>query len=365
MARDVGAPLAAPADREARAFAPATLSNLGTGFDVLGLALGAYPAGGRPMSAFLQGGPTGGVSVPGGTTGRLPASLPGGDPQTPISQLGDTVTARLVPGTGVRVVRVEGDGGKLPLEASKNTAGIAATATLTRAGLSAGIELEVVKGLPIGSGLGSSAASAVAAAFAVNLALGSPLRRADLIEPCLEAEAAVSGRHGDNVAPALLGGLVLVRSLEPLDVVRLPLPEGLVFALVTPGMELLTRTARAVLPAQVPLSTMTRNSAALAAIVSACHSGDLALLARSIPDEVVTPARAPLIPGCAQVLEAALDAGALASSISGAGPTLFALCRSPRTAQAAVDAMVATFARHGLEATGFVSPADNPGVREA
>jgi homoserine kinase len=220
-----------------------------------------------------------------------------------------------------------------------------------------------VKGLPIGSGLGSSAASAVAAAFAINLALGSPLRRADLVGPCLIAEEAVSGRHADNVAPALLGGLVLVRSLDPLDLVRLPLPEGLVFALVTPEMELLTRTARAVLPKDVPLSAMTRNSANLAAIVSACHSGDLALLARAIPDEVVTPARTPLIPGCAEVIDAALDAGALAASISGAGPTLFALCRSPRTAQAAVDAMVSTFARHGLAAHGFVSAADNPGVR--
>ena len=315
-----GTPLAVPPRAEARAFAPATLSNLGTGFDVLGLSL---------------------------------------------CQPGDTVTARLVPGTGVRVVRIEGDGGRLPTDATRNTAGIAASATLARAGIAAGVELELVKGLPIGSGLGSSAASAVAAAFAVNLALGSPLRRADLIEPCLAAEEAVSGRHADNVAPALLGGLVLVRSLDPLDVVRLPLPEGLSFALVTPAMELLTRTARAVLPAQVPLAAMTRNSAALASIVSACHSGDLALLARAIPDEVVTPARAPLIPGCAQVLEAALDAGALAASISGAGPTLFALCRSPRTAEAAVQAMVGAFAAHGLAATGFVSPADNPGVRAA
>lgn len=304
--------------RDARAFAPATLSNLGTGFDVLGLAL-AHP--------------------------------------------GDTVTARLVAGRGARVVRIDGDGGKLPYEADRNTAAIAATATLTRAGVDVGVELELSKGLPIGSGLGSSAASAVAAAFAVNLALGSPLRRADLVEPCLQAESAVSGRHADNVAPALLGGLVLVRSLDPIDVIRLPLPDGLVFALVTPDMELLTRTARAVLPREVPLGVMTRNSANLAAIVSACHTGDLALLARAIPDEVVTPARTPLIPGCADVFDAALDAGALASSISGAGPTVFALCRSPRTADAAVAAMVAAFARHGLAATGFVSAADNPGVR--
>jgi homoserine kinase len=305
---------------EARAFAPATLSNLGTGFDVIGLAL---------------------------------------------SGCGDTVTARIVPDPGVRISSITGDNGRLPKDADANTAGIAARETLRRIGVSVGVELDIAKDLPIGSGLGSSAASAVAAAFAVNLAIGSPLRRADLIEPCLLAESAVSGRHCDNVAPALLGGLVLVHSLDPVEIVRLPVPEGLILALVTPDIEVLTRRAREVLPKMVPLAAMTRNSAALAAVVSACHSGDLALLARAIPDEIVTPARAPLIPGCQSVIEAALEAGALASSISGAGPTMFAVCRSVRTADAAIAAMVDAFARHGLRATGFTSPADCPGVRAA
>ncbi len=306
--------------RSVRAFAPATVANLGSGFDVLGLAL---------MGA------------------------------------GDTVTARLVAAPGVRIARVSGDGGRLPTDAARNTAGIAATHTLRRAGMDAGIELEIAKGLPLGSGLGSSAASAAAAAWAVNVLLGSPLRRAELIAPCIEAEAAVSGRHADNVAPALLGGLVLVRSMDPTDIVRLPVPEGLTVAVVTPVHEVSTREARAVLPASVPLAQFVRSTANLAAFVSACFSGDLALLARAMEDDVVTPARAQLIPGCREVIAAALGAGALGSSISGSGPTVFALCRSERSAADAAAAMRAAFLRAGLESGAMLSPADCPGAREA
>lgn len=304
---------------EVTAFAPATVSNLGPGFDLLGLA----------------------VSGP-----------------------GDTVTARRVPGEGVRIARVEGDGGVLPREAARNTAGIAAAATLRRAGVSAGVELELRKGMPIGSGLGSSAASAAAAAYAVNLLLGSPLRVEELVEPCVEAEATVSGRHADNVAPALLGGLVLVRSVDPVEVLRLPVPAGLHVAVVTPAFELSTREARAVLPATVPLQAMVRNTAHAAALVAACYTGDLELLRRCVVDEVVAPARAALIPGCGAVVGAALDAGALGSSISGAGPSIFALCRSEESAQEAAAAMRAAFREAGgLDSSAVVSPADAPGAR--
>jgi homoserine kinase len=303
---------------EITAFAPATVANLGPGLDVLGLAL-----------------------------------------RTP----GDRVTARLVPGSGVTIEAVTGDGGSLSLDAAKNTAGIAAQATCAAAGVSTGISLTLRKGMPIGSGLGSSAASAAAAAYAVNLLIGSPLRKADLIGPCLAAEAVVAGRHADNVAPALLGGLILVRSIDPLDLVRLPVPEGLVVAVVTPKMELSTRAARAALPQDVPLSSLVRNSANVAALVSACYSGDLGLLARSMTDAVATPARAPLIPGCERVIEAALDAGALGSSISGAGPSIFALCRSDRSAGEVAAAMIAAFAEYGLASEAITSPADCPGAR--
>jgi homoserine kinase len=305
--------------RSVRAFAPATVANLGSGFDVLGMAL---------------------------------------------MEPGDTVIARRTSGRGVRIAAVHGDGGRLSTDADKNTAGIAATLTLARAGIEAGIELELHKGLPLGSGLGSSGASAAAAAYAVNLLLGSPLRKAELIGPCVEAEAAVAGRHADNVAPALLGGLILVRSLDPADFVRLPVPEGLTMAVVTPRFEVNTRDARAALPADVSLSALVRASANLAAFVSACFSGDLGLLSRAMEDHVVTPARARLIPGCLDVIEAAMSAGALGSSISGSGPSMFALCRSERSAGDAVVAMQAAFMDAGLESTAVLSPADCPGVRE-
>jgi len=258
---------------------------------------------------------------------------------------------------------VTGDGGALALDPEKNTAGIAAEATLAKAGITTGVALTLEKGMPIGSGLGSSAASAAAAAYAVNLLIGSPLRKVELVAPCLAAEAAVSGRHADNVAAALLGGLILVRSIEPLDVVRLPIPEGLVVTVVTPKMELSTRTARAALPREVPLASLVRNTANVGALVSACYSGDLGLLARSITDAVATPARAPLIPGCAGVIEAALDAGALGSSISGAGPSVFALCRSERSAGEVASAMTRAFEAAGLASSALVSPADCPGAR--
>lgn len=307
-----------------RAFAPATVANLGPGFDLLGLA---------------------------------------------VEGLGDTVLARFGTQPGVRIAAVTlHDGapdseGRLPLDPRRNAAGIAAIETLRRAGIEASVELEVRKGLPIGSGLGSSAASAVAGAYATNLLLGSPLRKSELIEPCLAAEEAVAGRHADNVAPALLGGLVLIRSIDPVDLVRLPVPTGLDVVVVRPDFELSTRVARQALPATVPLAQVTRNTANVAALIAACHSGDLGLLSRALVDEIVTPARARLIPGAEQVMTAALSAGALGSSISGSGPSIFALTHSRPTARRVRDAMIEAFAGAGLAATGHISGADCPGVR--
>ena len=302
----------------ATAFAPATIANLGPGFDVIGLA---------------------------------------------IDGLGDTVTVRRSSTPGVHIAQIHGDNGALPLDPNKNTAAIAALETMKAAGMEANIELEIFKGLPLCSGLGSSAASAVAAAFATNQLLGGPLRKYDLLGPCIEAEAAVSGRHADNVAPALLGGLVLIRSTEPPDLIRLPIPDGLTMVVVTPATELPTREARAVLPDSVPLSTMVTTTAQIAGLVSACYSGDLSLLSRSLADHVVTPARIGLIPGGQAALDAALDSGALGASISGAGPSLFAMCRSERSARSAAFAMVSAIKDAGTDATVHISPANCAGVR--
>lgn len=298
-------------------FAPATVANLGPGFDVLGLAL-AKP--------------------------------------------GDTIAATRCE-RGVRLRAVHGDGGRLPSDPARNTAGIAAASVLRRAGADHGVELELTKGMPLGSGLGSSAASAAAAAFATNALCGDPLPPSVLVECCMDAEEAVSGRHADNVAPALLGGLVLVRSTDPLDLDALPIPAGLTVTVVTPDFELPTRRAREALPRQVPLAALVRSSANLAGVVRALHSGDLELLGRSLVDEIVTPARAALIPGATDVMSAARAAGAVGSSISGAGPSVFALCGSEAGAREAAAAMIAAFACAGLKAGSIVSPAENPGAR--
>jgi len=305
---------------EMSARAPATIGNVGPGFDVLGLALG---------------GP------------------------------GDVVTARRAEHNDVRIVSIEGDGGALPTEVTKNTAGIAAVHTRRLAGSGGfGIDLIIRKGIALESGLGSSAASAAAAAYAVNLLLGSPLRKVDLIAPCIEAEAAVSGRHADNIAPALLGGLVLVRSTgEHPQVQRLPVPDSLRVVVLSPDAKVPTKQARAVLPVTIPLEARTRNAANIAAMISACYSGDLGLLSGCIEDNIVTDARLPLIPGGAEALDAAKIAGAIGASISGAGPALFAFCHSEDAAKNVHGAMIASLGESGVEATGFISSADCPGVR--
>jgi len=301
-----------------RAFAPATVANLGPGFDILGLALE---------------GP------------------------------GDRVSARRCSTSGVHIVAVDGDNQALSTDANRNTAGIAALETLRLAKSDIGVELHIEKGLPIGSGLGSSAASAAAAATAINLLLGRPFRKHELIAPCLAAEAAVSGRHADNIAPALLGGLIMVRSLDPIEILRLPIPSGLTIGVVTPDCVIETKAARDALPDPLPLPTAIENSANLAALISACHVGDISLLARCMHDQIATPTRRTLIPGFDEVIAAALNAGAIGAGISGSGPSLFTLCRSEMSCADAVASMQAAFQRAGLQSTTTVSPADCPGSR--
>ena len=303
---------------EVTAFAPATVANLGLGFDILGLALG---------------------------------------------EVGDRVVARRTAQPGVRIVSVHGDGGRLPRQADRNSAGVAGTATMRAAGMDIGVELELHKGLPLGSGLGSSAASAAAAAVAVNALMGNPLRPVELIPPCVLAEAAVSAAHADNVAPSLLGGLVLIRSLDPLDVIRLPLPKSLTVAVVTPDIEVNTGAAREVLPPSVSLPSLVRWTANIAALTCACFTSDLDLMARCITEDEVTASRAALIPGCRDVIQSAVNAGCLGSSISGSGPSVFALCRSPQDGDRVAHEMAATFRRHGLSSKTVVSRAERPGAR--
>jgi len=276
--------------QEVKVFAPATLANLGCGYDVLGLAIH---------------GP------------------------------GDEVIIRKNDSfTGIQISTITGDDKKLPLDAKKNTASIAAQAVLSQLQIDGGFDMEIHKKMPFGSGLGSSAASAVAGAFAMNEILGSPLDRTDLLPSAMEGEAAASKAwHADNVAPGLLGGICLIRDNASLDVVSLPVPDDLwLTVLYNPNVEILTSEAREKVPSKVSTQIATTQAGHLAAFVSALHHQDYDLMARAMVDHIAEPGRQELIPNFSNYKKQALSAGALAFGISGSGPSLFAVCHGELSA---------------------------------
>ena len=301
------------------AFAPATVSNVACGFDVLGFAL---------------------------------------------HEPGDRVTARLA-SAGVRIDDILSDHGRLPRDAARNTAGVAAQALLAVLGERRGVALTIDKGLPLSSGLGGSAASAVAAVVAVDALFNAHASLETLMACAFEGERIGAGSaHGDNIAPAVYGGLVLVRVASPPDVVRLPVPAGLTAVVVHPELEIETARARALLGTTVELGDAIRQWANLGAFVDALHRGDFDLMARSLVDTIAEPRRAALVPGFAEIKRAAADAGALGCSLSGSGPSLFALCRDAASAAAVATAMSAAVRRHvGGEAQTYVSPIAPQGAR--
>ncbi|KAG2435308.1 hypothetical protein HXX76_007383 [Chlamydomonas incerta] len=300
-----------PVKNECAAFAPATVANLGPGFDWMGCA--------------VQGG-------------------------------GDTVVARVIPGKPgvVEIAAIQGDGGRLSLDPAKNCIGVAATETLKLVGaVSCGVSLTLNKGLPLGSGMGSSAASAAAAAWAVNGLFGAPVPKDKLILAGLASEAAVSGYHADNVGPSLLGGFVLIRSCrpgEPVELLQLPFPnpERLHFVLVNPKFEAPTAQMRAVLPKETPMKSMINNCCQGGALVAGILTGDVRLVGESLDrDVIIEPVRGPLIPGMMAVKAAAKAAGAYGCTISGAGPTAVAIVDDPVVGARVAEAMSAAFRSAG------------------
>lgn len=303
-----------------RVFAPATASNLGPGFDVLGLALT------RP---------------------------------------GDVVEAERRRQPGVEIAEVTG-ASSLTTNPETNVVGIAATAALQRLGISdVGVRLRLHKQMPLGSGLGSSAASSVGGAVAVNELFGKRLSTHAIVECALRGEAAVSGTaHADNVAPGVLGGIVLIRAVDPLDLVELPVPADLRVVVVHPHCEVLTAHARQRVADQLfTIGQAVANLGNVAALVSALYRGDLPLFGRSISDALVEPIRAPLVPGFRGVQVAAIDAGALGCSISGSGPSMFAFADSDDAASAVADAMQAAFGDVGLDSDRYIGPVETRGAR--
>ena len=284
-----------------------------------------------------------------------------------VTGAGDTVVAEWCDVPGI-VIRDAGHP-ELPTDPALHSSAIAAAAVFRQALGAAirrpapGIALTVKKELPLSAGQGGSAASAVAGAVAAHALCGSPLTTDALLEACLIAEATVAGRHLDNLAPSLLGGICLIRSMDPIDVVQLPVPDTLFIVLAHPAQRLRTADARAVLPAVVDRGVALHQAAQVGAIVAALASGDLALLGRAIDDRIAEPARAPLIPGFRDAKAAALAAGALGASISGAGPTTFALVGDLACAQAVAVAMEGAFAAQAVESRVRVCEVDRVGAR--
>jgi homoserine kinase len=256
----------------------------------------------------------------------------------------------------------------LPRKPERHTSAIAAAAVMETAKArdiplhAPGIALTVRKALPLSGGQGGSAASAVAGAVAADALIGGDLDEAALFACCLAAEETVAGRHLDNIAPSLLGGIILIRSLDPIDVVRIPVPAGLRVVLAHPSQRLRTSQARGVLPTSIPRAVALHQMAQVAAIVAACYSGDLALLGRAIDDRIAEPARAPLLPGFMDAKNAAMTAGALGASISGAGPTAFALVDGDAAGELVAVAMREAYERAGVECTARVTQVDPNGA---
>lgn len=271
---------------------------------------------------------------------------------------GDRVSVQRIASPEVRIRAIHGLDLELPLEAGRNTAGRALMALRQALALPFGFEIEIEKGIPLGSGMGGSAASCVAALVAANALLDAPLSRQALYRFALDGEAVASGsRHGDNVGPMLLGGLVLN---TPERMVRIDVPSAWHCVLVHPDQILETRHAREVLKGHYALQEFIQQAANLAQVVIGCMQGDASLVRAGFADVLVEPRRAALIPGFAQVKQAALEAGAFGASISGAGPSVFAWFATRAEAEAAAAPMQAAFAAAGFASRAHVSPVAGP-----
>lgn len=304
------------------AFAPASIGNVAVGFDMLGLAL---------------------------------------------ADVGDRVIARPVPEPGIAIAEVRGLDGEihpyLSTDPEQNTASIAAKALWEVHGTTAGVELKVHKGVPLQSGMGSSAASAVAAVVAVNALLDKPLELEKLLPYALEGEKFASGGlHADNVAPSLLGGLILCPTTLLPEVVRLPFPPGVNAVLLHPELQVNTAHACRGLSKGYSMDQWLQQQGYLAGFVAACSSGDIDLIRRSLHDVVIEPQRAAAVPCFEDVKEAALRAGALGCSLSGSGPSIFALGEE-RKARNIASAMEQSCRSHGIGCQSWVSPMNAQGAR--
>ncbi len=299
-------------------FAPATVSNVGPGFDLLGFAL---------------------------------------------EEPGDIMEIRRN-GTG-RLVLINESGCRIPDDPQTNVAALAAAALLEEAGINEGFDLVFKKKINPGSGIGSSAASCVAAVTGLNLLLGSPFRTEELLPFAMEGEAAASGAwHADNVAPALLGGITLIRGYDPLDINHIPYPADLYCAIVHPALEIRTSESRKLIPSTVPLSSALAQAGNLAGLITGLITSDYGLISRSVSDQFAEPYRVSQLPGFMELKEQVLKSGALAFGLSGSGPSVFALTQGEEMAKKISAIMKAHFEAAGLISSAYSSRISREGARE-
>ncbi len=296
---------------------PASISNLGPGFDALGLC---------------------------------------------IDGCGDVLRAEWSETPGMTIAHVSD--ARIPTQPEKNTAAVAAKQVLALAGETRGLRLEIEKGIPLGSGIGGSAASAVAGAWAANVLLGTPFTRAELVPAVLAGEAIASGSiHGDNVLPALFGGVVLVSSGTPMQYRQIPVPEDLPLAILLPEVEVLTSAARAILPVQVPFKDAVHNAASLAFLLEAFRNGQWEDVGYWImQDRLVEPVRAQRVPCYEAVRQAALEAGAYGCALTGSGPAMFAVAEDAVACGTVLETMLHASGTAGISATGWVARINAEGV---
>lgn len=307
-------------ENEIKVFAPASVTNVSCGFDIMGFALD-WP--------------------------------------------GDEVVLRLNKNPGIKITKITGDDGKLPFDPAKNTAGRSLFALAQHLNFSDGIEIEIHKKMALGSGLGSSAASAVASVFALNEILDRPLNRMELLNFALEGEKLTTGNkvHVDNVAACLLGGFIIVRSINPIDIVNIDYPESLYCTLLHPHIELQTSEMREIIKEHVSLLDAVQQWGNIAGLVAGLMKKDFSLIGRSLQDVIIEPVRSKFIPGFDDIKEAALDAGALGSSISGSGPSVFALSTDEKTAQLAAEAMKKVLLSINIEGDTYISKINKNGPK--
>ena len=305
-----------------KAFAPASVANVSCGFDVL---------------AFAIHGP------------------------------GDIVEVSKKDTPGVEITEIEGDGGLLPKNPPiDNTAGRAAIAMIEDMGIAeeTGISIKIKKMMPLGSGMGSSAASSVAAVVALNKLLSNPYSKSDLLQFAMQGELAASGSpHADNVSASLMGGFTLVRSQNPLDIVKLHVPDGLIAAVFHPNISISTKNTRLILRKSVQMSQAVQQWGNVGGLIAGLYTEDFDLISRSMTDHIVEPARSILIPGFDEMKESALEKGALGFSISGAGPSVFALCRTEEDAHSIKKEIERILDTFNLTVDSYISPINMEGSK--